>query len=776
MTVEAMDPSTETQNPGAVASKTRIGIHVPAPAQRSAAPQVSAPSTDKERSQTRITVMLGRHSARAETSVRLEPGQQVPSTPYRIVRWLGDGGMGVVYEAEHVALERRVAFKVLRAEATGSVAETRMFRQEARTVSKIGSEHIVEVFDLGELPDGRVWFAMELLQGRSLEALAKDEPLEPHRAIAILRQVFKGLTAAHTSGVVHRDVKPGNISVQTRRGRADAVKILDFGVSALLSDVAQGGVILAGTPAYMAPELACGLPYDARVDIYALGCTAYEMFAGHPPFVGDSIDEVLLAHIESEPTPISEAARVEVPPALAAVIMRCLAKHADDRYADAADVEAALCEAQVEAGLRTSWDDLELPDVDAKRRAALLRRMPEPRRRVEASRWRRIVPGLLGGVALLGIVLGAAFWPARQLSPEDLDLIDRLTIAARASAAKSWFVYPPASDPNEPTAFRTILELEAIEGDAADDADARAALLREEFATTLMRLGDRYWEREGGRPFAVDYYAAVLIFDPTVDLARERVSLTPGELADLREKAQSQAFSPAELKATDALVALAEEDPEERVRKLEALEVDDERSTVAGTRLARLLAEEVSEKGGAPRRPERSRERRPQAPPVVPDAASDEPPVAPEDGAWDDTSPGRATDVPVSDLPVAPKRDPEAARAFVEQGNAALKRGEVTQARRLFERALAADARHAAAFDGLSRASFHASDYAEAARLGEKAVRARPRASEYRIHLGDAYYKAFRYVEARREYAKAEELGHPAAASRLAKVHEKTQR
>jgi serine/threonine protein kinase/tetratricopeptide (TPR) repeat protein len=766
--VEKTREVAEGGDPNASTSRTRIGIAVPAPRVQAPRPEVGE-SGGNGRSQTKITVMLGRHSAgRHAAAIRLEPGQQVPSTPYRIVRWLGDGGMGVVYEAEHVALERRVALKVLRPEATGSVAETRMFRQEARTVSKIGSEHIVEVFDLGELPDGRVWFAMELLGGTSLELLAKEEPFEPSRAIAILRQVCKGLAAAHATGVVHRDVKPGNISVQTRRGRADAVKILDFGVSALLSEVAQGGVVLAGTPAYMAPELACGLPYDARVDLYALGCTAYEMFAGHPPFVGSDVDEVLLAHVEREPTPIAEASRVPIPPPLAAVIMRCLAKHADDRYADAADVEAALCEAQVEAGIRTSWDDLELPEVDPKRREALLRRMPEPGR-TEAPKKRRVMAFLLAALVASSFVLGAMLWPDRRSTPEDLDLIERLTIAARASAAKSWFVYPPASSPDERTAFRTIVELESVEGDAAAEAQARAALLREEFSTTLMRLGDRYWEREGGRAFAVDYYAAALIFDPTLEAARERVSLTPGELADLREKAQSQSFSPAELRATDALAALAEEDPEERRRKLEALENDEERSAVSGTRLAQLIAEDTGPKTQS--RPKRSRDREPAldgaSSRVDPQDAKEES-VDPRQGEQDVAPTDRA-----ADLPATSKRDPEAARALVEQGDAALKRGNVSEARRFYERALAADARHAPAFYGLSRESFHAGDYAEAARLGEKAVRARPNASEYRIHLGDAYYKAFRYADAQREYAKAKELGHAAAAGRLAKVQGK---
>ena len=751
-------------------SRTRIGIAVPALEQRVVQVDRVEPVAANARSQTKITVMLGRNSAgRNPTTVRLEPGQQVPSTPYRIVRWLGDGGMGVVYEAEHVALERRVALKVLRAEATGSVAETRMFRQEARTVSKIGSEHIVEVFDLGELPDGRVWFAMELLKGTSLEALAKEGPIEPRRAIAILRQVCKGLAAAHASGVVHRDVKPGNISVETRRGRADAVKILDFGVSAVLSEIADGGVVLAGTPAYMAPELVCGLPYDARVDLYALGCTAYEMFAGHPPFVGPTIDEVLLAHVETEPTPIAEASRLPIPPALASVIMRCLAKHANDRHVDAADLEAALCEAQVEAGLRTSWDDLEVPEVDEKRRAALLRRMPEPRL-ADAPVKRRIWPALLVGIAIVIATMGAVFWPERHLSPEDLDLIDRLTIAARASAAKSWFVYPPASNPDERTAFRTIIELESVPGDAAADARARAALLREEFSTTLVGLGDRYWEREGGRPFAVDYYAAALIFDPALEHARTRVSLTPGELADLRERAQTQTFTTAELKATDALAALAEDDPEERIRRLEALELDEERSAVSGTRLARLLATQAS---STQPRHKRSRTRE------LEDVAQAEPAAsavvtsdAPSEEEAQDVAPAER---PIA-VPPATKRDPDAARALVERGDAALKRGAVAEARRLYEDALAADSRHAAAFYGSSRASFHASDYAEAARLGEKAVRARPRASDYRIHLGDAYYKAFRYADAQREYAKAQELGHPAAAGRLAKVHDKVGR
>ena len=708
-------------------------------------------SDDAERREHGITRILGRSASSDQGAVKLEPGKQVPGTPYRIVRWIGDGGMGIVYEAEHVSLERRVALKVLRPEASGHALTARLFREEARTVSKIGSAFIVEVFDLDELPDGRLWFAMELLRGRTLADELEATAIEPARAIAILRQVCKGLAAAHNAGVIHRDIKPGNIALSEKAGRADAVKLLDFGVSALASDVDAGVAVRAGTPYYMAPEVVTEMPYDARVDLYSLGCAAFEMLCQRPPFVADGLEELLVARLEKPPPSVSEHAKVRVPEGLAAVIAKCLARHADDRYENAEDVEAALCEAQIDAELRTAWDDLELPPVEGARRDRLLRRMPDPTRIEAGGRTKLWV-----GASALALALGAGAWwiAAEPAGAASEQAVEDLTHEAHAAAAKSYFVYPPGAAPQTPTAYTKVLELERLDGGGNDDAQTRADQLRIEFSETLVRLGDQYWEREGGRPFAIDYYAAALMFDGGLGRARERVTMTPGELTTLRQKAEDRDFTAAELEASDALIVLADPDPEERLRRLEALQADPKRSAMASARLSAFIDVESAH---TVRRSKPSKRE-----PVEPDEA----PTA--------TPPDLGTEAPVeTPEPVGKANDREEAKALSEKGNAALRRGDVGRARKLFEMAISADPRFAAAHDGLGRAHFHRGAYAEAARVGAKAVRMAPRRAEYRVHLGDAYYKAFRYEDALEQYEHAGRLGHAAAGGRITKTKAK---
>ena len=285
--------------------------------------------------------------------------------------------MGVVYEAEHVDVERRVAVKVLNPEFSRHEKVVAAFRQEAKASARIGAPNIVDIFDFAVLTDGRVLMAMEYLEGENLLALVGREPVEPGRLIGILRQVCKGLAAAHAAGIVHRDVKPENVMLIRREGRPDFVKLLDFGVAQAVGSSARGTA--AGTPLYMAPEVITGMPVDGRADIYALGCTAYEMLTGRPPFVADEVAKVLAMHVSEPPVPISERIGCsDEHEALEAVILRCLAKNPDERYADMHDLEAALCEAQIAASLQSSWDDLVLPEVENERRDRLLRGMPEP--------------------------------------------------------------------------------------------------------------------------------------------------------------------------------------------------------------------------------------------------------------------------------------------------------------------------------------------------------------------------------------------------------------
>jgi serine/threonine-protein kinase len=203
----------------------------------------------------------------------------------------------------------------------------------------------VEVFDFGRTQDGTFYYVMEHLDGLSLDEIVRTQgPLPAGRVLHVLGQVCGALREAHAAGLIHRDIKPGNIFLCRHGGLHDVVKLLDFGLVQTPDEAAtrltQAGHIL-GTPAYMAPEQAAGDLPDARSDLYSLGATAFHLLTGRPPFPGRSPLEVLFAH-RQEPVPPLEGPGLEVPADLAAVVRRCLAKHPADRYADADELDRAL--------------------------------------------------------------------------------------------------------------------------------------------------------------------------------------------------------------------------------------------------------------------------------------------------------------------------------------------------------------------------------------------------------------------------------------------------
>src|SRR5262249_12178392 len=195
---------------------------------------------------------------------------------YRVLRQIGEGGMGVVYEAQHVVIEKRVALKVLRNDFSSRPEVVERFRQEARSASRIGHEHIVDISDFGETPSGQSYFVMEMLEGDDLaDVLARESTVEMGRAVRIALQCCRALGAAHAKGIVHRDMKPENIFLTKRGAREDFVKIVDFGI-AKMSDVETVGIpgrkltktgMIFGTPEYMSPEQAAGKELDHRADI-----------------------------------------------------------------------------------------------------------------------------------------------------------------------------------------------------------------------------------------------------------------------------------------------------------------------------------------------------------------------------------------------------------------------------------------------------------------------------------------------------------------------------
>ncbi len=276
------------------------------------------------------------------------PAGTVLAERYRVERTLGQGGMGIVYLAEHMGVGRQVAVKVLTAEWSRHEVVARRFREEARAANAAGHPHIVEVYDAGRLEDGRLYMAMEFLTGRSLyEEIVDVGPLDLVRACRIIGQVADAIGAAHRVGIVHRDLKPDNVML-VARDDGDFVKVLDFGISAsaVRSEAEQrltrpGHCV--GTPEYMAPEQAKGKDPTPRFDVYALGVMLYEALVGEPPFTSENMVEVL-ARKATETAPPVQGRRPEVPATLAKLVHDCLEIDPALRPASAALVKQRLDE------------------------------------------------------------------------------------------------------------------------------------------------------------------------------------------------------------------------------------------------------------------------------------------------------------------------------------------------------------------------------------------------------------------------------------------------
>jgi eukaryotic-like serine/threonine-protein kinase len=273
---------------------------------------------------------------------------QILDGRYRIMSKLGEGGMGEVYAAEHVHIEKRFAIKLLRQEIVSNPEAVTRFRQEARSSSSIGHRNIIAIEDFGQLADGRIYMCMELLNGAALNDMI-TQPMAVDRLLNIMIQTGHGLAAAHAKGIVHRDMKPENIFVTITPNGEDIPKILDFGIAKVSGNEGQNHLTrtgtIFGTPFYMAPEQALGNPVDARTDIYAVGVIMYECFAGSLPFQGDSFMGILTQHITMEPEPVAQRAAKagrSLPPGLAEVITRCMQKNPAQRFGTMDELVNAL--------------------------------------------------------------------------------------------------------------------------------------------------------------------------------------------------------------------------------------------------------------------------------------------------------------------------------------------------------------------------------------------------------------------------------------------------
>jgi tRNA A-37 threonylcarbamoyl transferase component Bud32 len=382
----------------------------------------------------------------------LAPGSTVGE--YVVESQIGQGGMGVIYRGVHPIIGKHAAIKVLSAPLAANEDMVARFIQEAKSVNRIRHRHIVDIFGFGVLDDGRHYFAMELLEGEPLSARLARGPLPLGELLDLMLEGASALEAAHKTGIVHRDLKPDNLFLCSSPD-GNYLKVLDFGIAKLMGDSAAElaktvvGVPI-GTPLYMSPEQAAGEPHvDYRSDLYSLGVVLYECLAGHPPFRGQTLVQVLNSHLTDPPPPLQT--RIHIPPALEALVVQLLAKGPADRPADMAEVRQRL---------RTLRDQLgRLPD------RALGR--PRGRRRVAAI-----------AVGVLAAAGGGAFWRATRPKAPMAPASRAPTVVVAAPAPLPSPPPPPAGSVRVSTnvlATRLYLDAKSTDGTIAHSAEPAAA-------------------------------------------------------------------------------------------------------------------------------------------------------------------------------------------------------------------------------------------------------------------------------------------------------------
>jgi eukaryotic-like serine/threonine-protein kinase len=342
---------------------------------------------------------------------------------YRVIKKLGEGGMGTVYLGEHAQIGKKFAVKVLSHEFAHKDDLRERFLQEARAASMISQENVVEITDFGDTPDGSVFFIMEFLKGEDLSDTVKTHGRLPWARVRhIMLQVCRALAAAHDAGIIHRDMKPENCYRITRGKNEDFIKVLDFGIAKLTSEdegegkgLTRTGMIF-GTPEYMSPEQAQGAKPDHRVDVYALGVILYELLTGRVPFTADTFMGILTKHMFEVPeAPSAVVPEAEIPAEVEAIILKAMQKDRELRFADMREMAAAI-EAVGTGAAAVSFvnENISRPSTGemaftGSRATAMPGTVPPMSASEEQPRGsnKGLIFGLIGGLALVAAGVGA---------------------------------------------------------------------------------------------------------------------------------------------------------------------------------------------------------------------------------------------------------------------------------------------------------------------------------------------------------------------------------
>lgn len=415
---------------------------------------ISRGSTATSEPNTPTPAAEGQSEVESSSASDLELGEWVGE--YVIMRKLGEGGFGAVYEALHPVIGKRAAVKVLHAQYSADEAVTSRFAAEARAVNQIRHKNIVDIFSFGELPDGRHYYVMELLEGVPLDAyLDRAGRLQPSECIPILAEIAKALNAAHDAGIAHRDLKPENVFLELDDEQLVHPKILDFGMAKLLAPgtlpvhKTRSGTPI-GSPRYMSPEQCRGVQVDHRTDVYSFGAMAYRMFAGVPPFDASTALELMMAHV-SAPPPTLSSVGPDLGPKLDESLLKMLEKLPENRPQGILDAfeslrvaaQEMIPDAMPNSTLAASPLLLEMAQERSQSRppsldVSKLRRTPtgqgEQQTRARRRNWLLVVALLALGAAAyawqresgvrsqLGAVNGSAVPPAASTTPAPTDL------------------------------------------------------------------------------------------------------------------------------------------------------------------------------------------------------------------------------------------------------------------------------------------------------------------------------------------------------------------